>query len=413
MPSTQCEAAGEARRKRPKQELAEIFRQYGDAYRAAHKLPVEHLKIMRSVVDCRTEVLGGHLEKCQACGHEKNAYNSCLDRHCPKCQTTVKARWIEARKAEVLPVGYFHAVFTLPHELNPLILVNKKVIIGIFFKAVFETLLEFGQTHLGGKIGVLGILHTWNQKLLDHFHLHCVVPAGALANDGKRWRHANPKYLFSHKALAAVYRGKFLDYLQQTRNTGALIFPGRTAGLATPAGWKNLIRAARKCRWVVHVKEPFANPDRLLEYLARYTHRVAISNDRILSVDQGQVTFAYRDRKDGDKPKRMTLPAAEFMRRYLLHSLPAGLMRIRYGGIFANRAKANDLAHCRDLLAMRPRPAEPPPKKSTEQLMRDVAGVDIKQCLACHAGRMAVIAAIPSFWMKRKHPMALPRMDSS
>ena len=252
---------------------------------------------MRAVSVCRTQELGGHLDRCESCGFERPAYNSCRNRHCPKCQSLAKARWLEKQTSELLPVGYFHLVFTLPHELNRLILAHKKIGLSLLFKAVSETLLEFGQTRLKGTLGIIAVLHTWDQTLKDHFHLHCLVPAGALSLDHRRWIRRAKTFCFRSKALSRVFRGKFLARLQQACDKGKI-----------PAA-NNEIKASRQKSWVVYAKKPFGSPQTVLDYLGRYTHRVALSNDRILQVQDGEVTLSYRDRKDGDRKKTITLEA--------------------------------------------------------------------------------------------------------
>jgi len=334
---------------------------------------------MRAIEGCRTAEWGGHLQRCDSCGLERPAYNSCRNRHGPKCQCLAKAQWLEKQKSELLPVGYFHLVFTLPHELNPLILVYKRVLLNILFQAVSETLLEFGRTHLRGQLGFIAMLHTWDQTLNDHFHLHCLVPAGALSFDHTRWISVRKNFLFPVKALSVVFRGKFLHLLRKAIDQGKL---------TSPAPQLN------KKQWVVYAKEPFASPEKVLDYLGRYTHRVALSNDRILSVQNAQVTFAYRDRRDGDRLKTMTLDAQEFIRRFLLHVLPQGFMRIRHFGFLANRSKKQALSRCRELLGLNP--ALPPiPKKSPHDLMRDLTGIDLTRCPACKQGTMIVVAELP------------------
>src|SRR5687768_2551591 len=273
-------AAGE---KKPRPELADVFRQHGESYRNTHRLPATHKKVVRAIEVCRTQELGGHLDRCDSCGFERPAYNSCRNRHCPKCQSLAKAKWLEKQKSEILPVGYFHLVFTLPHELNGLILTNKRILLSHLFKAVGETLVEFGHTRLGGQIGFITVLHTWDQTLLDHFHLHCLLPAGALSFDQMRWRPARKNFLFPVIALSIVLRGKFLDLLKSAFARNKLLFVGQTACLANPAAFQLLINALRKKPWIVYAKKPFGSPVHVLDYLGRYTHRVALSNDRILS----------------------------------------------------------------------------------------------------------------------------------
>ncbi len=272
-------------------ELADIFRSHGQSYQRTHRLSASQQKVMRAVSVCRTQELGGHLKQCETCGFEHPTYNSCRNRHCPKCQSLAKAKWLEKQTSELLPVGYFHLVFALPHEFNRLILAHKKIGLSLLFKAVSETLLEFGQTRLKGTLGIIAVLHTWDQTLKDHFHLHCLVPAGALSSNHSRWIGARPNFLFPVTALSQVFQGKFLALLQQACDKGKI----------PPAN--NEIKASRQKSWVVYAKKPFGSPQTVLDYLGRYTHRVALSNERILSVQNGQVTLSYRDRKDGEKKR--------------------------------------------------------------------------------------------------------------
>ena len=374
-------------------ELRDIFRNYGAQYRQNHALPLSHLRVMRAVERCRTAALGGHLQQCDACGFEHPAYNSRRNRHCPKCQSLAKARWLEKQKSELLPVGYFHLVFTLPHELNRLILVNKKPLINILFQAVSETLLEFAQTHLKAVLGITAVLHTWDQTLLDHFHLHCLVPAGALSFDQKRWSPARKNFLFPVIALSFVFRAKFLDLLKNAFATNKLLFVGQSACLANPVAFKLLINALQKKPWIVYAKKPFGSPVQVLDYLGRYTHRVALSNERILSAHNGEVTFSYRDRKNHNRKKTMTLDAHEFIRRFLLHVIPKGLMRVRHFGFLANRSKQR-LSTCRQLLGLLPALPKPP-QPSTHELMLALTGIDLTRCPRCRKGTLIFRAKIP------------------
>jgi predicted Zn-ribbon and HTH transcriptional regulator len=374
-------------------ELADIFRNYGEQYRQNHALPLSHLRVMRAVERCRTAALGGHLQQCDACGFEHPAYNSCRNRHCPKCQSLAKARWLEKQKSELLPVGYFHLVFTLPHELNRLILVNKNPLINILFQAVSETLLEFAQTHLKGILGITAVLHTWDQTLLDHFHLHCLVPAGALSHDQTRWTPPRKNFLFPVAALSIVFRGKFLDLLKSAFATNKLLFVGQSACLANPVAFKLLINALRKKPWIVYAKKPFGSPVHVLDYLGRYTHRVALSNERILSAHNGEVTFSYRDRKNENRKKTMTLDAHEFIRRFLLHVIPKGFVRVRHFGVLANRSKSL-LSKCRQLLGLLPALPKPP-QRSTHELMLALTGIDLTRCPRCRKGTLIFRAKIP------------------
>ncbi|MGH7927521.1 MAG: IS91 family transposase, partial [Candidatus Binatia bacterium] len=296
MPLAGSPAAGE---KRSRPELADIFRRYGERFEQTHRTSAAEHKVIRAVKVCRTQELGGHLNRCDACGFERPAYNSCRNRHCPKCQSLAKARWLERQTAELLPVGYFHLVFTLPHEFNRLILAHNKIVLSLLFKAVSETLIEFGRSRFNGTVGIIAVLHTWDQTLKDHFHLHCLVPAGALSLDHSRWINARRNFLFPIKALSRVFRGKFLSLLQQARQRGKI------------EGANNETKPSRQKNWIVYAKKPFGSPQTVLDYLGRYTHRVALSNDRILAIDQDQVTLSYRDRKDGDRKKTIILEAHE------------------------------------------------------------------------------------------------------
>ena len=377
-------------------ELADIFRAHGESYRRHHRLPVSHLKIIEAVKRCRTKALGGHMERCDACGFERPAYNSCRNRHCPKCQALAKVKWLDKQKSELLPTGYFHLVFTLPHELNPLILVNKKPLINILFHSVSQTLAQFAQRRLGGTLGVTAVLHTWDQTLLDHFHLHCLVPAGALSLDRNRWVLARQNFLFPVKALSRVFRAKFLDSVKKCFDHNNLLFVGQIKPLANAENFNGLLKTLRKKPWVVYAKKPFGSATHALDYLGRYTHRVALSNDRIVSSYDGKVTFAYRDRKNQDQSKLMTLGAEEFIRRFLLHVIPKGFMRVRHYGFLANHRK-DCLSRCRQLMGLSPQPSQPP-YRTTEELMRTLTGIDIHRCPLCLKGtlvRASPLAALP------------------
>jgi hypothetical protein len=380
-------ACHEARgaRPRPACELADVFRHYGPAYRSAQRLPGAHLKVMHAIESCRTATLGGHRESCAQCGFERYTYNSCRNRHCPKCGSLAKAQWLEERQAELLPVPYFHNVFTLPHQLNPLILCqqhNRAAVLNLLFRSAAATLLEFGRNNLGGQLGVTMVLHTWDQQLRAHFHVHCLIPGGALSADGQRWRMAHPRFLFPVHALSKVFRAKFLDGLQRLYDDEQLRFPAHVAHLADRQAFAALLQHLRGQGWVVYCKPPFAGPAKLLDYLGRYTRRVALSNGRLLSMDDGQVRFHYRDRAHGDCLKVATLAADEFMRRFLLHVLPERFQRIRHYGFLASRNKHEALGRCRQVLDV-PKPA-PPEKKSTADWLLHLTGTDITRCPQCH-----------------------------
>ena len=396
-------------------ELADIFRAYGESYRQAQALPGAQLKVMRAIESCRTAALGGHLQQCDSCGYQQPVYNSCRNRHCPKCGSLAKAQWLEDRKADLLPVGYFHLVFTLPHELNPLLLVNKKVLCDSLFKAVSQTLLDFGRTHLHGSLGFICVLHTWDQTLRDHFHLHCLIPGGALSFDLRRWIPARRTFLFSVTALSLVFRGKFLALLERSFGKGELQFPGRTAALVEPAAFNALVHALHRKSWVVYAKRPFSSPEKVLDYLGRYTQRVALSNNRLLALTQSAagplVTFSYRDRRDCIRTRTMALQVNEFIRRFLLHVLPNGFMRIRHFGFLANRSRKQKLDRCRALLGLAQQPV-PPSKKSARQLLLEVTGFDLARCPACHVGTLVILAQLPAIEVTTCSLRA-PPLDSS
>lgn len=384
-------ALAKPRVRRP--ELADIVRAHGAAYRAAHALPAAHLKILRAVERCRTAELGGHIDRCDSCGLERPSYNSCRNRHCPKCQAAASARWVAERASEILPVGYFHLVFTLPHELNPLILTNKAPLLGLLFEAVADTLGEFGRNNLGGQLGVTTVLHTWDQKLGDHFHLHCLVAAGALTRRG--WRHTPRGFLFPTAALGKVFRAKYLAGLKALH--GKLKWVGRSAYLQDVQAFSFFEGVLRAKKWVVYAKAPFGRPETVVAYLGRYTHRVALSNRRIVRADEASVTFLYRDRQRGDTVRPMVLTADEFLRRFLLHELPKGFVRIRHYGFLANRGKESALARCREALG----DAQPRPLQTAEP-------VDRTRCPQC-PGNLVVSRVILAPWQR-----ALPnRRDTS
>jgi hypothetical protein len=377
-------------------ELADIVRAHGAAYRQTHALSRAQRRALRAIETCRTAALGGHRETCDTCGAVQISYNSCRNRHCPKCQTLAKERWLDARRAELLPVEYFHLVFTLLHALNPLAQGNPRVIYTLLFHAVAATLSTFARDprHLGGDLGATAILHTWGQNLSQHLHLHCVVTGGALALDGSRWIPAPPGFLFPVRALAQVFRGKFLDALRRAYAAAELVFAGSLAPLAEPGAFTAWLAQLREPEWVVYAKRPFAGPEQVLEYLGRYTHRVALSNDRILSLDDGRVRFRWKDYADGDRVKVMELDAQEFLRRFLLHVVPDGFVRIRHFGLLANRTRKAKLARCRQLLAQPSAPADRP-VESVQTLMLRLTGLDIERCAVCHRGRLHVVEIFP------------------
>jgi hypothetical protein len=394
--------------------VADVFRLYGDAYRATQPLPWSHGKVMDAIQRCRTAALGGHVEQCDTCAFERPAYNSCHDRHCPKCQGLAKAKWVQARSLELLPVGYFHVVFTLPHELNRLVLCNKRVVFDLFFQSLSTTLQDFGRRHLGGQIGFSAILHTWDQKLLDHFHVHCIIPGGALSPDQTRWRPSHERFLFHVKDLSAAFRHTFLQGLCGAFDQNELEFHGQTEPLAVSGAFQTLLHSVRGKDWVVYSQPPFAGPEKVVDYLGRYTHRVAIGNYRILDVSHGEVTFTYLDRRDAGQVKPLTLTAHEFIRRFLLHVLPKGFKRIRHFGFLANRCKHQALGRCRALLGLEPERPQPDPKTPREWML-ELTGEDVTRCPQCGSGTLVRARRLPPA-SGRDHPTPAPEpaiQDSS
>ena len=339
---------------RPPVEVADIIRAWGDRFFESNGrwLHWSHVKALNAIERCRTAALGGHRDQCPQCGHQAISYNSCRNRHCPKCQTAARNRWVAERQAEVLPVGYFHVVFTLPHELCALALRNKKELYRLLFRASAETLLEVAANpkHLGAGLGFLSILHTWGQRLLLHPHVHCVVPAGGISPDQTRWIPSRPNFLVPVPVLKKVFRGKFLDGLTRLFRARKLAFTGSLAALSSREAFFDFLRPLYDKEWVVYAKAPFRGPDHLLQYLARYTHRVAISNHRLVSFDGDSVTFRWKDYAHGNKKRKMTVSADEFLRRFLLHTLPRGFVRIRSFGFLAGPRRAKLLELARQLL---------------------------------------------------------------
>jgi hypothetical protein len=344
--------------------------------------------------------LGGHIEQCDRCQFQRIAYNSCRDRHCPKCQSLARAQWIEDRQAELLDTQYFHVVFTLPEEIAAIAYQNKKVVYDILFRATSETLrtIAADPKHLGAEIGFFAVLHTWGQNLMFHPHLHCVVPGGGLSPDGSRWIPCRKGFFLPVRVLSCLFRRLFTESLQRAFDAGQLEFFSALENLRDRTAFRRLLGRVRSRKWVVYAKKPFAGPQQVLDYVGRYTHRVAISNNRILNIEDGQVTFRYKDYRNGSQQKTMTLSADEFIRRFLLHVLPEGFHRIRYYGFLGNRYRKEKLEQCRQLLGMVPLQPDSP-TEVTELDYRDryqaLTGSSLWECPACHRGRMIVIAEIP------------------
>lgn len=337
---------------KPKYDIADIFSHSGKQFLNNHKASHGQVKVMNQIIACRTAALGGHIEFCSNCGHHQNAYNSCRNRHCPKCQVTTKEKWVEDRKAELLPATYYHLVFTLPHELNPVILCNMKPLLDLLFASVNQTIQQFAadpQWRLEGQAGFIGVLHTWSQTLLDHFHLHCLVPGGVLSEDRTIWTPSKKNYLFRTRSVVKAFKGIYINGIKQLYDTGALKFPGNTAKLGTLSGFNRLIKTISNKKWSGYAKSPCSGPQKVLEYLGSYTHRVAISNYRIKSFEHGKVVFTWRDRAQNNTLKEMTLDAVEFIRRFLLHVLPKGFKKIRYFGFLSPRYKKQNIKLIRQL----------------------------------------------------------------
>ena len=338
-------------------EVADVFRSYGPVYRHVHKLAVRHLRAMRAIEICRTAELGGHKDQCDHCGRLRISYNSCRNRHCPKCQGLDKERWLEARKEDILPTHYFHVVFTLPEALRALCLRNQAVAYLMLFRAASETLKELTNDpkHLGAEVGFIVVLHTWSQTLIDHPHVHCIVTGGGLSPDGLRWIACKKDFFLPEKVLSRLFEGKFLAHLKEAYKKEKLVFPGKIAHLKEKNAFKVLLNELYNMEWVVDCRPPFGNAEMVMDYLGRYTHRVAISNERLVKLEDGKVSFRYRDRKDNDSVKLMTLDASEFIRRFLLHILPDGFVKIRHYGILSNRNRKRKLVLCRRLLGVQER----------------------------------------------------------
>jgi hypothetical protein len=396
---------------RPTLEVADIFRRYGEAFRQAlgNALPCAQRRVMSAIETCRTAVLGGHVEECDQCGHQSHAYNSCRNRHCPKCQSLARAQWLEDRRAELLPVEYFHVVFTLPAAIAAIAFQNKHEVYNLLFRATAETLrtIAADPKHLGAEIGFFAVLHTWGQNLLHHPHLHCIVPGGGLSPDHQRWIACRPGFFLPVRILSRLFRRLFLEGLQQAFEAGRLRFSATLEPLGDPKEFANYLAPLRNTEWVVYAKRPFGGPEQVLEYLGRYTHRVAVSNHRLIDAEGGRVSFHWKDYRHHDRQKVMTLDAEEFIRRFLLHVLPSGLQRIRHFGLLGNRHRAQNLTLCRTLLAVPAPPVTPDEPLDYRAFYQKLTGRSLLECPNCHGGHMVEIATLP-------RPTRLPqRHDTS
>ena len=385
---------------RPQFEVADIIRSAGRDFieRNRHWLRWTHLKVLLAIARCRTAALGGHIDECTSCGHRAISYNSCRNRHCPKCQTGARERWIEARRRELLPTPYVHVVFTLPPQLAALALQNRKLIYGLLLRTSAETLLEVARNpaHLGAEIGFFSVLHTWNQKIQLHPHVHCVVPAGGLSRDHTRWIRSHPRFFLPIAVLRRVFRGKFVAGLKSALERGQLHLAGELAPLANPKAFAAWLRPLFRKDWIVYSKPPFGGPEYVLQYLGRYTHRVAISNHRLLALVDGQVTFRWRDSADHNRQKVMTLARHEFLPRFLLHLLPKGFVRIRHFGFLANRNRAALLPRCFAAL-------HSTPPKNESQTSTAPAEHPLWRCPNC-GGPMAVVERLTAAQLQLRSP---------
>jgi hypothetical protein len=398
---------------RPPIEVADVFAAHADAFLKVYGDAVSSAKrrVLRDLVVCRTAALGGHLERCDECGHERPAYDSCRNRHCPKCQAAARAEWLEARATDLLPVEYFHVVFTVPPSIAEISLQNKKAMYDILMRAAAETLKQIAADpkHLGAKIGFLSVLHTWGQNLHHHPHVHCVVPAGGLSLGGERWVACRPSFFLPVRVLSSVFRGKFLDLTRRAFADDQLQFQGALAKLEDADEFAAHLKHCYANNWVVYAKRPFGGPAQVLKYLARYTHRVAISNHRLVSLRDGQVQFRWKDYARGSRQRVMTIDAVEFIRRFLFHVLPKGFVRIRQYGLLANRCRVENLVRCRELLAG-------DDNDGSDIADSIVALTDDGQeptCPACGKGTMLRIAVIPGPLRKRWRNRTPLILDSS
>lgn len=391
-------------------EVADVFRRHGAAYREVHAghLSLGQRRVMGAIEACRSATLGGHVEQCDGCGHVRIAYNSCRNRHCPKCQGLARAEWLADRQADLLPVPYFHVVFTVPAPVAELAYQNKAVVYGILFKAAAETLRRIAADprHLGAETGMIAVLHTWGQSLHHHPHIHCVVPGGGPSMDGTRWVSCRPGFFLPVKVLSRLYRRLFLTLLQAAFDDGRLTFFTDLSALADRAAFRSWLTPLSRLPWVVYAKRPFGGPEQVLEYLGRYTHRVAIANSRLVAVTDNHVGFLWKDYRHPDKRKVMTLDAEEFIRRFLLHVLPGGFHRIRHYGYLANGHRAAKLARCRRLLAA-PAPIPRPRPVDLRERYRQATGRALDTCPCC-GGRMVGVGLVPA--AAKTHP---PIWDSS
>jgi len=371
-------------------EIADVFNKYGQAYLEKYNPSYEQIKVINAITSCRTSQLGGHVDVCNSCGHLRVSYNSCRNRHCPKCQGLIKEKWIEKRKKDLLPIQYYHIVFTIPDDLNALALRNKKEIYSLLFKASSQTLKELAedQKHLGANIGFISLLHTWGQNLMDHPHIHCIVTGGGLSLNKKKWVSSKKNFFIPVRVISALFKGKFLYYLKQKYYNDKFTFPGKIKHLEEEVNFQKLLDDLYAKDWVVFSKPSLKNPKFVIDYLGRYTNKIAISNHRIIKMENGKVTFKYRDYSDNNKTKLMTLDVFEFIRRFLLHVLPKRFVRIRYYGILGNRYRKQNLKWCRYLLKVTMKDEQTSTNESWQELLFRLTGENPNICPECGQGKM-------------------------
>jgi hypothetical protein len=393
-------------------EVADIFRQVGPSYRDDHATALSsgQRRVMSAIEQCRTAALGGHVEQCDSCGHQRIAFNSCRNRHCPKCQSLVRAQWLEDRQTELLPIEYFHVVFTVPQEIAAIAYQNKTVAYDILFRATAETLRTIAgdAKHLGAEIGFIAILHTWGQNLLHHPHLHCVVPGGGIAPNGERWISCRPGFFLPVRVLSRLFRRLFIAQLQLAFDHGELQFFNSLEALRNRVAFAKYLAPASRAEWVVYAKPPFGGPKQVLEYLGRYTHRVAISNNRLREFSDRAVTFAWKDYRHESRNKTMRLHAHEFIRRFLLHVLPSGFQRIRHYGLLANRYREVRLKQCRDLLAAPAPVVVPLDAEDYRDRYQRLTGASLRDCPHCGHGQMVRIETFLPGTLPRGPPPTAP-----
>jgi len=378
-------------------EVADVIRDYGEAYVGSHSTSSLQRRVLTDLGICRTAVLGGHQLRCDRCDHEEISYNSCRNRHCPKCQAMARAAWLDQRRQDLIPTPYFHVVFTLPDDIGPLVLQNKAELYGLLFRAAARSLQEIAadEKHLGAQLGFLTVLHTWGQTLRYHPHVHCVVPGGGISVDGSSWVPCADRFFLPVRALSWLFRGKYLAGLEALRQSGELEMCGSLKRLRGAEAWQDLRQALFAKDWVVYIKPPFGGPEQVLKYLARYTHRVAISNGRLLSAADGKISFRWKDYAHGNAKRAMTLSAPEFIRRFLLHVLPKGFVRIRHYGFLSNRVRKQKLELVRELVASSGAgPEYVPPSSSKDPTGSEDQPLPSHPCPACKEGRLVVVAEL-------------------